>query len=227
MRILCIDFDDVIFKTKQVVEPLLETINYKSSVAYLRSLEDPRIDEETKKEKFDEYLEQKDRVLEEVDDKYKGCIDYDQIFSTDYVYPNTFRYIQYLLNSEKFDKVYILSHCNVEREVIAKRKFIERHWPGLELIAVPFHIEKFEEGKKRVITSKADYLKKYLGLDDLSLVTLVDDSARNGRDWVSKNGTFIWYSPTGRKYTDNQTIDLLPMAIENMGADYPRLGRGR
>ena len=99
MRILCIDFDDVIFKTKQVVEPLLETINYKSSVAYLRSLEDPRIDEETKKEKFDEYLEQKDRVLEEVDDKYKGCIDYDQIFSTDYVYPNTFRYIQYLLNS--------------------------------------------------------------------------------------------------------------------------------
>lgn len=205
MKILCIDFDDVIFKTKPIVEKLLEEIEpmateraLKESLAKLKnSGNNESKDEMLRRQISNEHFDYKDRVLEEIDDKYKNRIDYEAIFSSLNVFPGTLQYVNYLQKCGRYDKVYILTHCNVEREVNAKLKFINKHFPGVEMIAVPFHRDKYVEGMKRPITSKADFFMEYTGLTDLSNCTLIDDSVRNGNDWEDKSGNYIRFNPTG------------------------------
>lgn len=214
MRILCIDFDDVIFNTKPAVEKIIDGIEEKATGKYLKRIiaETKDADEKTKLER--EHYNYKDRVLEEVDDKYKGLIDYDAIFSTDDVFPGTIDYINYLINCGYYEKVYILSHCNVEREVEAKKRFLKRFFSNLELISVPYHIEKYRPNLERKPTSKAEYFMKYTGITDLSRCTLIDDSNSNCNNWRDHGGIAIKYNASGSMNFEYQEINSLhPFAI--------------
>ena len=229
MKILCIDFDDVIFKTKPRIEEIVKTIEYYATEEYLNSIiHDNSLDLETQKILRMEHFEYKDRVLEEVDDKYKNRIDYDKIFETNEIYPHTIEYIRYLCNCGKFDKVYILTHCNVDREINAKRKFINKYLPGLEIIPVFFHKDKYEPGKKRKPTSKAEALMEYLGISDISNCTLIDDSANNGYDWRMHGGNFIKYAPTSQVSFNEQIVPSLnPFGVNLMSDTVLKLEDGQ
>lgn len=229
MRILCIDFDDVIFKTKSIIEEIIKTIEYKATSEYLNSIvHNNKLDELTKQILIHEHFDYKDRVLEEVDDKYKNKINYEKIFATNEIYSHSIEYIRYLCNCGRYDKVYILTHCNVDREVEAKVKFINKYLPGLEMIAVPFHTDKYEHGKNRRPTSKAEYLKKYLNIDDMSNCTLIDDSNNNGIDWVANGGNFIKYSPNNNvSYLKKEVPSLNPLGVSIMSDTVLKLRSGK
>ncbi len=228
MRILCIDFDDVIFKTKPFIEEIIKKIEYRASAEYLNSIAYTTDDEQTKRILREEHFDLKDRILEEVDDKYKGLIDYEKIFTTKEVYPWAIEYVNYLQNCGLFDKVCILTHCNGSREVKAKLVFINKYFKNLEVIPVPFHKDKYEIGKKRKMTSKAEYFMEYMGITDMSNCTLVDDSATNGRDWKEHGGNFIKYSPTTDVSLLKQEVNSLnPFGINVMSDTVLKLRSGK
>lgn len=229
MQILCIDFDDVIFKTKMLVEEIIKTIEFKATSEYLSSImSSNNIDGQTKRILSEEHFEYKDRVLEEVDDKYKNRIDYEKVFATNEIYPHAIEYVRYLCNCGRYNKVYILTHCNVEREVLAKKKFINKYFPSLEVITVPYHIDKYEKGKKRMPTSKAEFLMKYLGITNISHCTLIDDSNTNGKDWIEHGGNFIKYNPLSEVSIVKQEVSSLnPFGINLMSDTVLKLGKGR
>lgn len=229
MKILCIDFDDVIFKTKPIIEKIIKKIEYKATDEYLHSIvNDTKLDAETKEILRREHFDYKDRVLEEVDEKYKNKIDYDKIFETNEVYPHTIEYVKYLCNCGRYDKVYILTHCNVKREVDAKIKFINKYFPGLEVIAVPYHKDKYEPGKYRKPSSKAETIMKYLGTDDISNCTLIDDSNTNRVDWQAHGGNSIRFNPNNEISINEKEIPSLnPFGVSIMSDTVLKLGRGK
>ena len=232
-QILCIDFDDVIVKTKQFIEPILEKTRFDASARNLMIItaryNSKDIDQETKELLERAHYDAKDRVLEEVDEEYKGLINYDEIIRAENTYLNAIEYVNYLYRCGRYDEVYIFTLYNTESERVAKEKFINRYWPGLKMIAVPFHVDKYEVGKKRPITSKAEYFMKYRGLDNLRNVSLIDDSIRNGGDWIKHGGRYIQYNPELKKnVTQKVTDNLFPYDIMVMSQnDELKLGRGR
>lgn len=229
-KILCIDFDDVIIKTKPLVEKIVAEYCRKATDKFEKLVNqnyaERWIDDETKRILFNEHLDFKNRVLEEVDQEYVGRIDYDQIINIDNIYPSGIEYINYLCKSGVYDEIYILSHYNVEREKEAKRRFIEKYFPSIELIAVPFHKEKYEKNKKRFPTSKGAFFKKYLGIDSLGGCTLIDDSASNGRDWLAHGGNYIRFNPQVANNLSREVKDLFPLDIIAMSSSL-KLGKGR
>lgn len=218
MRILCLDFDDVIFDTKSIIEDIIDKIQPEATGKHLRWILD-NFSEVKHKEKKDklraEHFDYKDRVLEEVDPKYKNLIDYDAIFETNQVFESTMGYMNYLIEKAGYDKIYILSHCNVDREVMAKQKFIKKYFPNVEFIPVPYHKEKYDPSLIRKPTSKAEYFMEYTGITDLSTCTLIDDSGSNCEDWKKHGGIAIKYNSNGKVDFDKCEINSLnPFAIE-------------
>ena len=105
--------------------------------------------------------------------------------------------------------MFIVSHHNIDREIIAKERFIKTYLPKVEYIPVPFHMEKYEDGKRRSMTNKAQYVKKILGLHDIVNYTLIDDSNTNGKNWLDNNGAFIKYAANGQVVDSNNEIENL------------------
>ena len=233
LPILCIDFDDVIVKSKPIFERYFEKYDEKATKRYfdsiLRDEKDKRITEDESTILQNEHFDHKDQVLEEVFEEYKGIINYDEIISEKNTYPRALEFVNYLYRCGRYSKVYILTHCNVEREVVAKKAFVERNWPGMELIAVPFHKEKYKVGLKRQITSKADYFMEVTGLKDLRMTTLIDDSSNNGKNWKQKGGIYIRYSPdTLKDYKNKELATLFPFDVMVMSdPEILKLGKGR
>ena len=217
-RILCIDFDDVIMNTKPHIEKYLKILDARASEEYIKSLskskEEGLIDEETFHELEREHYDYKDRILEEVDNEYKGFINYDAFINIENTYPNVVDYVNFLCNCGHYDEVYIVSHHNVDREKEAKDRFIKEFMPKAKYIPVPFHQEKYEKGKRREMTNKAKYLMKKLDINDIINFTLIDDSNRNGQEWVSENG-FFWHFMTNGVVKDdkNELASLMPYKI--------------
>ena len=229
-RILCLDFDDVIMRTKTVIEPIIARIEPLATEAYLISISDDfrngKIDAEEKQARTTIHFDYKDRVLEEFDDKYKNRINYERVININNVYNGAVEYVNYLCNCGLYDKVYIVSHYNVDREVDAKRKFIDKYLPKVEFVPVPFHIETYEEGKIRKRTNKASFLKQHAKLDSIDYrFTLVDDSMGNGVDWRKAGGIFIKYNPYGVNNYPHEVGSLLPLDIQTL-SELPRLESG-
>lgn len=193
--ILCLDFDDVILNTKSIVEPLLEKICYFSSESFFKSTFCKDEEERNKLQK--KHFDYKDRVLEEVDDEFKERIDYNSVIKKENAFPGAIQNITNLYNSNLFREIYIVTHCNTEREINAKINFINKYLPFAKPMFVKFHEIDYnyakENGIRRMASSKAENVKNRLGIDDISNFLLVDDSKTNGKDWVKNNGIFALY----------------------------------
>ena len=222
-RVLCLDFDDVIMRTRDFVEPIIEKNAPLASEKGLKeALHEARkgfIDEDGEKEIVNKHFDMKDRFLEEVDKEYQGIINYDEIISIENTYPNAVEYINYLCLCGEYSKVYIVSHCNISREVDAKIKFLDKYCPHVTFIPVPFHVEKYEKNKVRARTSKANYVKVYLNQNDIHDYVLIDDSATNGKDWEEKGGRYIKFNPRGVAENIYEIGNLNPFDVIAMGQD--------
>lgn len=218
-KVLCLDFDDVILRTTPIIESIIEKINYNASGNYVDNLNlkerEGIIDRQTHRTLVEESFDLKDQILEEVYPRYKGRIDYSKIITIDNAYQNVIDYINYLCQCGRYDKVYIISHYNVEREIECKSKFIKKYLPYAELIPVKFHLEPYKKGIRRECTNKALYVKRYLKIKGIKNYTLVDNSLENVCKWEKAGGIGIQYNE--HIYCHSKVHDLNPfniMAVE-------------
>lgn len=233
LPILCIDFDDVIARSTPIVESYLEKIEPRSSKKYHETLaslfNNCEIDDETYSLRTAEYYDLKDRVLEEVDDKFKGLIDYNCVINEKTVYKHAIDYVNFLCRCGHYKKCYILTHCNTESEINVKKKFVERYMPNIELIAVPFHKEKYQQGKKRAMTSKAEFFMEKMQLSTLYNVTLIDDNKKNGEMWKKNGGIYIKFDERVCNNVYSQSLsNLFPYDVISISDDgIMKIGRGK
>ena len=230
-KVLCIDFDDVIINSKPLIEEYLEIIEFKASEKYLKSImqsyHDGILDYETYRQLRREHFDYKDRVLEEVDNKYKGLIDYRRIININNAFPNAIAYVNYLCDCGYYDEIYIISHHNVPREVEIKRDFINKYFNlkkvKVEYVPVPFHEEVYEVGKDRMMTNKALYFMNLKGIDCLSNYKLIDNSVSNGKQWRIQQGLYARYVDREIKRHDELSSlnPFMVMSVENMPRLYP------
>lgn len=129
-----------------------------------------------------EHFDLKDIVLEEVFDEYRDAIDYHNIYLFKNTFPGVVETIWRIWSYGAYDCIIGESHYNSESECLAKKYCLEKHLPMIEFLPVKFHMQPYfnpvtgEKNLKRIRTNKIDSLKKYLGTEDLTNVSFIDDS---------------------------------------------------
>ena len=242
-NILVLDCDGVIFDSLPLIDNYVKNIKYIASDSYKRELDqeefrarlmlnkweeersnDPnqyglikkRIKDVERKRK--EHYEYKDKVLEEVTDKYKGKIDYQKIYQLENTYDGVINMIYTIYGKGLFNEIYVLSHVNCKREINAKKKFFETYLPMVKFVPVMFHIEPFynqdgSKNTKRKRTNKIEYFKNYLSLEELSCVYFIDDT-----ESIIKEALDLGVNNTFYKNDSSSTIDLLTkVAFDSIG----------
>ena len=129
---------------------------------------------------------------EEIVDFYKN-LDWNEIISVSEPINNSINYIKDIVNSNLYD-VSILSHVVTMEEANAKRLFLNKYLPGIDLIAV-------------------DRDKNKCDVVDCKNAILVDDYMGNLELWYEKGGIPIKFSDNGKEY-DFMSISDLGMLIK-------------
>lgn len=205
-NILVIDCDGVIFDSLPLIDEYVKKIKYIASDAYKKELDQEefgarlmlnrweedrsndthqhnlirkKIRDVEKKRK--EHYEYKDKVLEEVTDRYKGKIDYEKIYQLENTFDGVISMLYTIHSKGLFSEIYILSHANSKREIEAKKKFFQKYLHMATFIPVMFHVDPFynrdgSKNTKRARTNKMAFFKNYTGMEDLSNVYFIDDT---------------------------------------------------
>ena len=205
---LLLDCDGVIFNSNPLIDNYVQRIEYKASDRYGMELdlESQRAHDEYHKwqyersndleklKKIRERIEEignrrrehfllKDQVLEEVYPEYENRIDYDRIYQMRNTFPGIIKKIIDIWESGVYNKIFIVTHSNSPREVMAKMRFFRKYLPMVELVFVKFHDEKFyynpEEFEKNYLrrrTNKIEAFIKTTGIQDLSNSSFMDDT---------------------------------------------------
>ena len=102
-RIICIDIDNTIVNEKQVKDRQIMTFAKDEFDEVNRRIEEARNSSNTDDSRIaqEAYFDLVDRVLEEVDPKFKGRIDYDAIYQICNFFPRSIDYIRELLNTRR------------------------------------------------------------------------------------------------------------------------------
>ena len=247
-NILVLDCDGVIFDSLRLIDEYVRDIEYIASDEYKEKFLDPKSAEaNASKDQYEDersnnpnalrqienliieienlkdvHYEYKDRVLEEADEKYVGRIDYDKIFTINHTFSDVIDMIRMIDFKGLFDKIYVLSHVNCQREIDAKRRFFEEHLPMVEFVPVLFHIEPFynSDGSKnldRVRTNKMGYFLQKKEIDDPSSVYFIDDTLSITSEAIELGVTNSYF-----KAKSGSTINLLFKAcFDSMGINNP------
>ena len=149
-RVLCLDCDGVIFDVVNMMKSIISRLNYICSDEFKTKVID-RLYQNNELELYNRYsIIQKitrDEVLEEVNDLYKGKIDYNKIYVIENTYPGVIELIKKIYDSGYFDKIYITTHVNSEKEIIAKKKFFAKYLPMVEVRCYYFHEMPYDHNK--------------------------------------------------------------------------------
>lgn len=143
------------------------------------------------------FLEERDHFLEEDNQVTNGAIvDYNQIYVENNLTPGAVETIKEIIESGEYEGCYCLSHHNGGREEVCKKDFIDKTFDGkLEFLGLRFHIEHYQEGRRRPRSSKALHIMHKFNLPDLVGCVLVDDSTANLEEWVKYGGMAVLYRP--------------------------------
>ena len=194
MEKMFIDLECIVTNAGKVTEGFIEKAEHKASKSYLMSADELYRDEVIDHEEYriltNEHYDYKDRVLEEVDEKYKGAIDYYQIYTLSNANPNMVRYVNKM---SKDLETYIIFYYNTEEELNAKKTFIEKYFPTCKIISIKYHKLPYKKNTRRKKTNKAQYVKEQLGLPNLENCILIDKSTFSSSDWNREMGETIIY----------------------------------
>ena len=244
---LILDVDGIIFNSLPLIDEEVRKINYTASDKFYnkvrmvevelnkryRDLEYERANNlsEVTYEYFNHeeriatlikhHFEMKDRVLEEVDPKFRNRIDYSKVYKLENTYPGVVKTIQRLYASGAFGKIYALSHVNSLAEIEAKKEFFSTYLPMIEFIPVLFHQDPFyipgtmEKNPKRIRTNKICYFKSQLGIDNLEDYFFVDDT-KTIVDEAREEGVGYCYYKTSDLDINNILDDLANISFSKM-----------
>lgn len=219
-RCLFFDVDDVMLPTAQFVEKRIAEFAPEATEEYRRKVTEGLPSEDVKKID-DRFFEFRDLVLEEVPNRFKEKIDYNEIYQIKNLYPNVLEYINFIIENGSYDAVYAISHYNLPREWKPKQELLKLCFPNMTgIIPVQFHKEPYEKGKKRVKTIKALEVMELFGINDVHNFTLIDNSRSNVCEWAEYGGNGILFLPDSfdkkisLKDRMCKLIDLNPYAID-------------
>jgi len=218
-KVLVLDYDDVLYPSKEIMEKILAEIDEKATEAYMKKIVAEKGDSDDFSELRVEHYNVKNMILEDVGE-FKGLVDYVKAYSLDF-YENAINYLIYYLTCGIYDFVVIESHYNSEDElkikfkklndaIEAKKKKLGLHikMANLMMIGVRFFEQEFDPNIIRIPTSKFDRFVDKTGIKDTSLVTLVDDREKNVEDWIEKGGHAILFV-NGEKDIKNYRLNSL------------------
>lgn len=121
-------------------------------------------------------------------EKFYEELDWVSLFSESKPINNSLDKLKKLMNSDLFN-VKVLSHVNSLSEAKAKREYLSKFVPGLEVIPV------------KITTNKCDAV-------DCKNAVLVDDYMGNLELWDQKGGISVKFSDKGRMYKFITVSDL-------------------
>mgnify|MGYP002626933860 CR=1 FL=1 len=239
-RYLILDFDGVLGDTISIIDQYVQKIDYEASDKREKEIKIKIIDLEKQIEDYDaehasierlsdlknklkvekqakvNHFNRKDLVLEEVLDEYKNIIPYHKIITIENMFRGVINLIKLIIKLGIYDKVYVLSHCNVQSEVDAKYEFLKRFLPDVEFIPVLFHQESYfdSDGNKRENrerTNKFWYFKNQTGIEDLSNSTFIDDTISIIEEAMRANVGYPYY-----RNGENDTLGLLTQDVKRL-----------
>ena len=230
-RIICIDIDNTIVNEKQVKDRQIMTFAKDEFDEVNRRIEEARNSSNTDDSRIaqEAYFDLVDRVLEEVDPKFMGRINYDEIYQTCNFFPRSIDYIRELLNTRrKNDFVILVSHYNVDREYVSKINTMLNVFPNIDGIFLPkFHQLQYGMPNRKT-TSKIEFLKNILDVPSfyprlleicpnlMSHLYLIDDSQSVLKDAVLHGANIIPFLP-GYDPTKLGKTNLFDGAISSAG----------
>lgn len=98
-------------------------------------------------EKIRKHFERKDQVLEETEKKYENLINYDEIYVLENVYPGVLDKLWEIYDKGIYIKLINNTHVNKEREIVAKKRLLEKEFPPMEFVPVYFHIFPYRDSE--------------------------------------------------------------------------------
>ena len=184
-----VDLEIIAANDGQVFEDALEQVEYKASQKYLQRIAklfcDNQINETDYRVLLEEHRDYKDRVLEEVDDKYKGKIDFKKIYE---INKSNEGMVDYIRKMSKTIETYLIFYYNTSREFIEKIHVCNEFFPDCQIIGINFYQDSYNQDFERERTNKALYIKRYLRLGSLENCMLIDKSSRSCNEWNELNG---------------------------------------
>lgn len=199
-KIVCFDIDNTIINEKTLKEELIKLVDiratreYRDRISFGKTSEDVKVIDK-------EFYDRLDRVLEEVDSKYKGKMNFDRLYNDSQLFPYVREYVNELLNNRPSNVYYIIvSHYNPIREAIKKITYFSKLFPNIDAIfTVPFHKELYSEKADRKMNSKAEFLLSMLPFPNVSKhIYFVDDSHSVTKDNYTHGIKSIPFLPNGR-----------------------------
>ncbi len=233
-NVLILDCDGVIFDSLPLIDEYVQKIKYEASDAYSDELDFEELKIRAMLHRYEkersnnpeeygliqkrikniekrriEHYDYKDLVLEEVISEYQNRINYDEIYQLENTFDGVINMIYTIYGKGLFNEIYVLSHVNCEREIIAKKKFFKKYLPMIKFVPVKFHLDSFynEDGEKnikRLRTNKIEYFRNYTGIRDLSSSYFIDDT-----ESIINEARKIGVAGAYYKNGSSKTVDLL------------------
>ncbi len=151
-RVLVLDCDGVIFDVVKLMKDIISKINWCCSDEFKTKVIDQAF-ARNEMELYNKYNAihkiTKDEVLEETSDLYQNKINYDEIYTIDNAFPNVIELIREIWESRLFDKIYIASHVNSEKEILAKKRFFAEYLPFVDVRCYYFNDQPYIHDKER------------------------------------------------------------------------------
>ena len=194
---LFIDLDVIAANNGTAFEKMIESIDYKASKSYM--------DEITRLYLKHQYLETdyevllnnlhdlRDRIIEEVEDKYKGLIDYTKLYEV-----NDFNksMVDYVNNISSLVDTNIIFYYNTERDRKEKEMICKTVFPNSKIIPIKYYQENYSADFKRSKVNKSEYIIKKMGLESLNGCLLIDKSKLACEEWSKLGGhSSLYYYP--------------------------------
>lgn len=149
-KVLVLDCDGVIFDVVRLMKDITSKINWCCSDEFKEKV----IDHAFKNNETDLYNKYnaihkitKDEVLEETSDLYEDKISYDEIYKMENTFPHVIELIKEIWDSKLFNKIYICSHVNSLKEIMAKKKFFAKYLPMVDVKCYYFNDQPYIHDK--------------------------------------------------------------------------------
>ena len=209
-RIIAIDIDNTIVNEKPYKDQQIMSFAKDDFDEVNKRIEDSRLSSNIDDYRYaqDAYFDLMDRVLEEIDPKFIGKMDYDFLYRIDHFFPNAIEYTNELIRTrKKNDFVILISHYNVDREYFRKIDTMLKVFPDIDGIFLPKYHEQQYGIPKRLTTSKIFYMLNVLDVpsfypriteacpDLISHLYLIDDSQSVLKDALMRGAHIIPFLP--------------------------------
>ena len=200
------DLECIVPGASKLVDDYIEKYEYRASNKYLKEIvadyNDGRKDQDEYRKLLDEHYDYKDRVLEEVDEKYRNLIDYASIYSAENVDENVYARIKYQATNRE---IYGIFYYNTDREYQAKERLCRQAFPNCQVVGIRFYNEEYVPRLIRNRVNKAKEILKRFKLDSLEECCLYDKSFISCREWQEQRGTAVYMAPLINAYSKNNS----------------------